>query len=291
MGQIKLAGIGVAIMVFAGTPCVAHPGQDAPNGVARSSDYNEVVGAYRTGQTRKIVGGQLAPVNAYPWQVSLQVSWIADPGAAHFCGGSIYKANWIITAAHCTLGLVADDVVVTAGTNSLNPGIRRINVRRIIQHSGYSDSTKDNDIALLELAKPIELSNAARAIPLVSEQEEAAFTAATSLVVTGWGATQSGGDTVRDLRHVTVDYVPLAICNQPLSYNGRITTRMLCAGPAGGGQDSCQGDSGGPLASGVAGATKLVGVVSWGEGCAVPLKYGIYARITSFSTWIMQNAQ
>ena len=291
MTKVKFAGIGMAMMIVAQSPVMGHPGAEAAAGTSRSKDYNDVVRAFRTGQSPKIVGGQPAPDNAYPWQVSLQVSWIADLGAGHFCGGSIYKATWIITAAHCTVGLGPDEVLVSAGSNFLKQGIRRVHVRRIIQHPNYADSTKDNDVALLELATPIELNAGARPISLLSGAEEAALNAATPLVVTGWGATQAGGDTVRDLRFVKVDYVPLAVCNQPLSYNGRITSQMLCAGPAGGGQDSCQGDSGGPLAWIVAGAPRLAGVVSWGEGCAVPLKYGVYSRITSLSAWIIQNAQ
>jgi len=51
---------------------------------------------------------------------------------------------------------------------------------------------------------------------------------------------------------------------------------MICAGRAG--KDSCQGDSGGPLFDAL--NNKLVGIVSWGYGCADPNYPGIYSRVS-----------
>ena len=58
---------------------------------------------------------------------------------------------------------------------------------------------------------------------------------------------------------------------------------MRCSAPAAGkaASNSCQGDSGGPVDDG----EKLVGVVSWGHGCARRLKYGVYTRVSTVSEW------
>jgi hypothetical protein len=56
---------------------------------------------------------------------------------------------------------------------------------------------------------------------------------------------------------------------------------MVCAGiyPAGG-KDTCQGDSGGPLVVPIGGGVyRLVGDTSFGDGCALPLKPGVYGRV------------
>merc|ERR1712203_1031705 len=70
-----------------------------------------------------------------------------------------------------------------------------------------------------------------------------------------------------------------------------ITDAMLCAGRDEGGVDSCQGDSGGPLTftAGTPARTYVVGVVSWGAGCADAGYPGVYARVTHVSDWINEQ--
>ena len=62
---------------------------------------------------------------------------------------------------------------------------------------------------------------------------------------------------------------------------------MICAGYKNGGKDSCQCDSGGPLFLIDENFQYLqIGIVSYGEGCARPLKYGVYTKVSSFVDWI-----
>ena len=110
------------------------------------------------------------------------------------------------------------------------------------------------------------------------------------LEVTGWGAMSEGGEGSRMLQKVEVPHVDTAVCDAEESYKGKITAGMLCAGYAKGAKDACQGDSGGPLVWHKAGAGNfLVGVVSWGEGCARESKYGVYTRVTAYADWIDQT--
>src|SRR5258708_5291782 len=110
-----------------------------------SSPYEETVQRYLHHQQQKIVGGKPAPAGSFPWQVSLGVSWIADPFSAHFCGGSVLSEKWLITAAHCAERLNPGQIVVTAGTTRLVDGATRRNVNRIIVHRNYNGQTQDND--------------------------------------------------------------------------------------------------------------------------------------------------
>jgi len=90
-------------------------------------------------------------------------------------------------------------------------------------------------------------------------------------------------DYAKELRHVELGYVPNNVCNQQYGGNA-IRGNMMCAADPD--QDSCQGDSGGPLFDANPGVEALVGVVSWGYGCADPNYPGVYSKISNRWTWI-----
>jgi secreted trypsin-like serine protease len=139
----------------------------------------------------------------------------------------------------------------------------------------------DNDFALLQLQTATTMGKVIKVIGAGAELLDGA-----EACVSGWGATSEGGPGSIDLLGVLVPIASNAMCNDSQSYNGDILPSMLCAGQQGGGIDSCQGDSGGPLSMAIEGENTLVGVVSWGEGCARRLRYGVYSRISTVADWI-----
>jgi secreted trypsin-like serine protease len=174
----------------------------------------------------------------------------------------------------------------------LDSGGVQLNVVRIIRHPKWNSVTNDNDLALLGIDAPL---NASSVIPLIDSAEEDGLTAPTQEgVVSGWGAIAESGSTSRNLLYVDLPFVSRDSCNLPESYNGAITENMLCAGSEA--KDSCQGDSGGPLVvpfgpNGIGKPSKLVGIVSFGEGCAREKKYGVYTRVRNYVNWIRVNAK
>lgn len=221
---------------------------------------------------QKIVGGSVAGASDNPFQVALLTKSVANNFDAQFCGGTLVKANVIVTAAHCSDFVTASQVQVLTGTRNLDgTGVRR-NVTKIAIHPSWNSNTMDYDVAVWTLSTStsgISFASLASATPATG----------TNLLVTGWGALSEGGSFPTTLRKVTVPVVSTTNCNDANSYNGQITARMMCAGFDAGGKDSCQGDSGGPLAQG----SVLTGIVSWGDGCARANKHGIYTRVSNSS--------
>lgn len=256
-----------------------------------SPPYQQAVAAYLDRLEPKVVGGAVAAERAFPWQVSLGVAWIADPRAAHFCGGTIVSTRWIVTAAHCVTDTTPEQITVTAGTNRLNTAARRHNVRRVIAHRRFDRVTLDNDIAVLELFDELQMDETHRAIPLLRVADEpVVLGTGTQLRVSGWGATYEGGRAVEELRFAEVPFVETEECNRPLAYDGAVTDNMFCAGYTEGGIDACQGDSGGPIVINHP-QTTLAGAVSWGDGCARPNKVGVYTRVSRYVDWIEECFQ
>ncbi|XP_032778042.2 trypsin alpha-3 [Daphnia magna] len=245
----------------------------------------------------KIVGGTEVVPNSLPFQISLQRK--SSTGIySQSCGGSIINEYTILDAAHCVDGV--NDVTifrVVAGEHDLSQ-ISGLEQHRAVSgfliHADYNKKTSANDIALIYLATPLDLSvPSAKPINLPPPTWEFDPPAGIVATVSGWGTTSSGGSISNVLLSVDIPIISDDDCNAIYTTNAKpksIYESMLCAGGFNGNIDSCQGDSGGPFFIGTGTNAIQLGVVSWGRGCASAYYPGVYTQVSYFLDWINDNS-
>ncbi|WP_176536277.1 serine protease [Rhizobium sp. L9] len=235
--------------------------------------------------SQKIVGGEKVSSSEKQWQVALVAAGSDDRLLSQFCSGSYLGSGFVLTAAHCVLGLSPDNFFVLSGTRNLSIGGDVSSVVKIVVHDAYNDSSLPPkvDIALLKIDPPQGLTGVGLANASVLES-----VAGKSIEVSGWGLTDPfrAQSKSEDLLKVYLPVQSNDSCNAIDAYNGAVTETMMCAGTAAGLSDSCLGDSGGPATIGTGSEQRLLGVVSFGEGCGAPKKYGIYTAVPYFIKWI-----
>ncbi|EFX71704.1 hypothetical protein DAPPUDRAFT_347781 [Daphnia pulex] len=254
-------------------------------------------GKYQLIPEDRIVGGVIVEPNSLPFQVSLQRR--GSTGTfSQSCGGSILDENVILDAAHCVRGITDLTIFrVVAGEHSLRnvSGLEQNRgVTRFVMHENFRPSTFENDICLLFLDAPLDLSvPEAKPVLLPPPTSELDPPAGTIVTVSGWGTTSYGGAASDELRSVDVPVVDDDTCNRAYggtAANPEVFPSMMCAGDtSNGGIDSCQGDSGGPLFTGTGASAVQHGIVSFGQGCALAAYPGVFTQVSFFLDWIATN--
>ncbi|XP_064512930.1 acrosin-like [Pseudopipra pipra] len=255
-----------------------------------ASDHNSLLPDYDpvalADGTSRVVGGTGVQPGAWPGIVSIQATW--KNGTWHMCSGVLLSFQWVLTVAHCFIR--AGDVyrwdVVIGATDLTQPGpeAKVRHIQRILVHQHYVAATARNDIALLELDRPVECSDYIQlgCVPDTSVR----VSELKSCYIAGWSFA-TPGDVV--LQEAKVHLMDTELCNSSRWYGGAVHPENLCAGYPRGGIDTCQGDSGGPLIckDNRADYFWLVGLSSWGRGCDKARHPGIYTSTQHFHNWIL----
>ncbi|NIH84821.1 S1 family peptidase [Amycolatopsis granulosa] len=227
-----------------------------------------------SGARPNIVGGSEASIGSYPYAV-----YLTDKSGNQFCGGVLVSSTAVATAAHCAKAVQRSDLRVVAGRQDkrTNDG-KVVPVREVWVPDSFSDPGKGDDVAVLKLAQSLPYR------PVNLPADDSLYAEGTQATVLGWGRTADGGARSDYLRKAEVPVIGDAGC--AASYSNYDSRSMVCAGYPQGQVDACQGDSGGPL---VVGDT-LIGLVSWGDGCARPGKPGVYTRVLTYAGEIRSEA-
>ncbi|XP_071043577.1 trypsin-1 isoform X2 [Parasteatoda tepidariorum] len=261
----------------------------------KSDTCGESSSSFRQEENKEgyIIGGRDAIKGEFPWQISLQRHFERNNGIYHICGGTIIAKKWVLTAAHCINLSKVSKYRIVSGTSDLAEGNKAKlgvgtsqSVHKVYDayvHEAFSAQTLQNDIALLQVDPPFDFSRhdvRPACIPPPGFEPHGYAT------VSGWGTLKEGSRIIPTrLQAVDVPIISDESCRK--AYGKAIVESMMCAGYEEGMRDSCQGDSGGPLVqkSG-SGKTMIIGVVSWGQGCARPKFPGVYTQVSYYNDWI-----
>lgn len=236
---------------------------------------------------RRIVGGRTAAKDEFPYQVALETR-VFGGRWKQFCGGTVIADRWILTAAHCVRGQNARFLRVVGGTNDLVEGeANAVQVEKVIPHERYNSYTIQNDIALIKLAAPLSRSVNGFTNPICLPYPNSPVPVGHQGIISGFGTVSEGGRASRNLLATTIPIQPDSQCYRVYGAEYKPPS-MMCAGDLRGGKDTCQGDSGGPLAvRNSEGTYVLVGVTSFGQGCARAYTPGVYTRVSNYIDWIV----
>jgi trypsin len=256
----------------------------------RSLILSALVLAIAATPSSAVVGGHAASPGEYPSVAEITFG-------PFLCTGTLISSNWVLSAGHCssvTGAAVASPaswptplINVRIGGVNQNDG-EVVPVKQVIVHPDYL-LTDGYDISLLELTQASTMAPT----PVAGSSERALWSAGTLETIVGWGTTEEGGDLPDRLQEAEVPITTDSYCDNAYADSGGIDeATMVCAGFPQGGVDTCQGDSGGPMfGRTTAGALRVVGATSWGEGCAREGKPGVYARVAgaTLRPWIASH--
>ena len=234
----------------------------------------------------RVVGGEDAMPNSWPWQISLQ--YRSGSNYYHTCGGTLIAPGWVMTAAHCVDSTGRVYRVVLGEHSFKTPeGTEQIkSVGQIFIHPKWDSYRVSNgfDIALLRLESDATLNSS---VQLGTLPPAGQILPNNNLCyVTGWGRTSTGGPLPDILQQAVLPLVGHRECTAPDWWGSTVKDTMVCAG--GGEKAGCNGDSGGPLNCLVSNRYVVTGIASFvsGYGCNTPKKPTVFTRVSAYIDWM-----
>nr|ALE15213.1 trypsin-like serine protease precursor [Diatraea saccharalis] len=238
----------------------------------------------------RIVGGEPTTIDRYPSIVQVENLGLWTQQWSQSCAANILNSLYVLSAAHCFAGIFyqAENRRIRAGTTFRNTGGSVINVVREFNHPSYGTPGmgNDGDITVVRLASNIIYNPVIQQGSIPPQDYQVPDNM--PVIHAGWGAISQGGPASPELLDVTIFTVNNDLCrNRYNALNLVVTPNMICAGILDvGGKDACQGDSGGPLYF----TNVIVGVVSWGHGCANATFPGVSTAVSPYTNWIASVA-
>ena len=237
----------------------------------------------RVSEWAKVIGGQaVADRTHWPWISVFK-------GASGQCSASIIGDQYLVTAGHCcAFSIIGRDLVTgslsTSGDDDIGEDESIFKIVNFVKHEDYDDAYMANDICVIKVDRPFTFSKRVHPVCLFTGKN---IDVGRKSYMAGWGVTQEGSNSYSELfREIMVPVQDGKVCSD--RYQGEVDPgKQICAGLDEGFRDACEGDAGGPLVIiKKNGEPRLIGIMSWGLGCARPHFYTVYTKVSAYVNWI-----
>jgi secreted trypsin-like serine protease len=232
----------------------------------------KVIPAVDMDEYSRVVGGEDVDPILYPFFTFVQIDKTDASGEfQEFCAGTLIAPDIVQTAAHCFIEGDVASITVRVNNTSVNETgfdyLRAVTSHEV--HPDFDEVTYNNDVAILYLSVPVT-----EVTPIAINGDAAVPMDGQDAILLGMGSLEENGTFPEFLQVATLQSVNYDTCVAAWSDTAEGAVAIdpilqLCA--AAPGKDACDGDSGGPLFIASGSSYALVGTVSFGIGCALPV--------------------
>lgn len=229
----------------------------------------------------RVVGGQKADKNEYPWQVGLVWSDAKQP----FCGGTLISSRHVLTAAHCIDAETSGSFKVLLGEHDFKDDIEglRVNVQTIMPHPQYKKPKYD--FGLITLATPVKFSTKIRPACLPANTKEEYLNK--NVIITGWGKLDFRGERASTLMEAKLKVTNMKACSKAFKTTLQADLHVCAADDRRG---TCNGDSGGPLVVKDNSRYTVIGVSTGSRDPCAEFPT-LFARVAKVLPWILEHTE
>ncbi|CAK6973385.1 haptoglobin-like [Scomber scombrus] len=218
-----------------------------------------------------------------------------------FAGGALISDRWVLTAGRNLF--VRKTRQDTRGKTPLIPKVylgilgrveagptTEFEVEKVVLHPGFQNKSDwDNDLALIQLKKPVVMSDKVTPIPLPERGQDVSG----PVIITGWGW-GIHFTPASSLKHLVLSLATNSLCRSEYGTELRensltpfVDDNMFCTSKAAFDHNVCFGDAGGALIAKDprSGEVYAAGILSYDKACS-DRNYGVYMKISSYLHWI-----